>query len=367
MTAIDKELRQHLWINGRLHLAILTASVNTLCILLDLRHPGSLLTAILAASAIASSSLCNLMVPLLRILKMEQIIRKDGPIGHYGKKHTPTMGGIVTILIGLLIGILSNNNNSNKGHLLAIVITALIYLGIGSLDDWKSLTNNTNIGLTAKGKLALQSFGAIVFLSILAQWLWTHDKIGLPVNYNLSIGILLWPFILFVLLAESNSANLTDGLDGLLAGCGAIILSGLIVQLVLCGSTNNISMASFCASMTGSWLGFLSLNRYPARVFMGDAGSLTLGVLIITMAILTDTLWPLFLMSGVLLMESVSVIIQVGTFSIIKRQKQGGKRLFRMTPLHHHFELGGIDEAKIVVAFWLTSFFLLLVSIVPLT
>nr|APP88181.1 phospho-N-acetylmuramoyl- pentapeptidetransferase [Paulinella micropora] len=367
MIAIGKQLRQHLWINGRLHLAILTASVSAISILLDLRHPGSLLTIILATSAIASSSLCNLVIPLLRILKMEQIIRKDGPIGHYGKKHTPTMGGIITTLIGLLIGTLGNNSNGHKGHLLAIVITALIYLGIGSLDDWESLTNNTNIGLTAKGKLALLSLGAMVFISILGQWLWTHDKIGLPSNYNLSIGVLLWPFILFVLLAESNSANLTDGLDGLLAGCGTIILSGLIVQLVLCGTTNNISMASFCASITGSWLGFLSLNRYPARVFMGDAGSLTLGVLIITVGILTNTLWPLFLTSGVLLMESVSVIMQVSTFSIIKRQKQGGKRLFRMTPLHHHFELGGTDEAKIVFAFWVTSFCLLLISVVPLT
>nr|AUG32389.1 Phospho-N-acetylmuramoyl- pentapeptidetransferase [Paulinella longichromatophora] len=366
MFAISCQLSQYIWRSGRLHLAILSFLVSVTLVLLDLRAQNSLLTIILAISAIVSSTVGNLTISLLSSLRMEQIIRKDGPISHYRKINTPTMGGLSAVLTSLIVGALVKNSNLNDKLFLAIVFINFTYLLIGSLDDWRSLTKNTNTGLTAKGKLVLQSLGAIIFTTIISKWVWIHREISLPFHHTLNMGVLIWPLILFILLAESNSTNLTDGLDGLLPGCSIIVITGLILQLILCGDVESTSMTPFCAATVGSWLGFLSLNRNPARIFMGDTGSLTLGATMAAIALLSKTLWPLFLMGGVFLIESISVMMQVILFKSTQRNGHQGKRLFRMTPLHHHFELAGIDESTIVALFWSISFFLMIISIFPI-
>jgi phospho-N-acetylmuramoyl-pentapeptide-transferase len=187
--------------------------------------------------------------------------------------------------------------------------------------------------------------------------------VGLPFGWILPLGLLIWPLGLFVFLAESNATNLTDGLDGLAAGCGAIVFSGLGLQLMLRGNDGDPALAAFCLAMAGCWLGFLSQNRHPARVFMGDTGSLAMGAALSAVALLGDSLWPLLLMGGVFLAESLSVILQVWVFKATKGPDGQGRRLFRMAPLHHHFELGGLGEERVVLAFWGASLILVVLGL----
>jgi phospho-N-acetylmuramoyl-pentapeptide-transferase len=183
----------------------------------------------------------------------------------------------------------------------------------------------------------------------------------------LPIGLLIWPLGLFVFMAESNATNLTDGLDGLAAGCGAVVFTGMGLQLMLRGHEGDAAMAGFCAAIAGCWLGFLVHNRHPARVFMGDTGSLAMGAALSAVALLSNSLWPLLLMGGVFLAESLSVILQVWVFKATKDPATGqGRRLFKMAPLHHHFELGGLNEQVVVIRFWLASLLLVGLGLVLL-
>jgi phospho-N-acetylmuramoyl-pentapeptide-transferase len=179
----------------------------------------------------------------------------------------------------------------------------------------------------------------------------------------LPLGLLIWPLGLFVFLAESNATNLTDGLDGLAAGCGAVVFTGMALQLMARGHGGDPSLAAFCAAMAGCWIGFLSQNRHPARVFMGDTGSLAMGAALSAVALLSDSLWPLLLMGGVFLAESLSVILQVWVFKATKGPDGQGKRILRMAPLHHHFELGGLSEQAVVISFWGASVLLVLLGL----
>jgi phospho-N-acetylmuramoyl-pentapeptide-transferase len=240
-------------------------------------------------------------------------------------------------------------------RLLAVAAITLATMAIGAVDDWRSLTKNHNTGLSPRGKLLLQALSAIGFLA------WAHwdqqiaAAIALPLGWVLPLGLLIWPLGLFVFLAESNATNLTDGLDG------------LGVQLMLRGHEGDPAMAGFCAAMAGSWLGFLLFNRHPARVFMGDTGSLAMGAALAAVALLSNSLWPLLLMGGVFLAESLSVIVQVWVFKATKNPATGqGRRVFRMAPLHHHFELGGASEQQVVVGFWLISLILVVLGLVLL-
>ena len=147
----------------------------------------------------------------------------------------------------------------------------------------------------------------------------------------------------------------TDGLDGLASGCGALVFTGLAVQLMLRGNNGDPALAGFCAAMAGAWLGFLMHNRNPARAFMGDTGSLAMGAALSAVALLSDSLWPLLVMGGIFLAESLSVIVQVWVFKATKGPDGQGKRVFRMAPLHHHFELGGTSERSVVPCFWLVT------------
>jgi phospho-N-acetylmuramoyl-pentapeptide-transferase len=274
------------------------------------------------------------------------------------------MGGLLVVPVGVIIGALVAPSD---GRLPAVAAITLASMAIGAVDDWRSLTKHHNTGLTPRGKLLLQAISAVAFLAWAAFEQQMGGDIALPLGWVLPLGLLIWPLGLFVFLAESNATNLTDGLDGLAAGCGAIVFSGLGLQLMLRGHEGDPALAGFCAAMAGCWLGFLLFNRHPARVFMGDTGSLAMGAALAAVALLSNSLWPLLVMGGVFLAESLSVIAQVWVFKATKNPATGqGRRVLRMAPLHHHFELGGASEQQVVVGFWALSLILVVLGLVLL-
>jgi phospho-N-acetylmuramoyl-pentapeptide-transferase len=338
------------------------------CLVSDTLVPNSALTLPLVVAALVAAGTTAWGVPRLRRLKLGQVIRQEGPQGHQRKAGTPTMGGLLVVPVGVLIGGLVSPRDP---RLVAVAAITLAYMAIGALDDWRSLSKRTNTGLTPRGKLLLQAGAAAAFLlwAWQGQWLGGAEAgtIALPRGWLLPIGLLIWPLGLFVFLAESNATNLTDGLDGLASGCGAVVFTGMGVQLMLRGHEGDPALAAFCAAMAGCWLGFLAHNRKPARLFMGDTGSLAMGAALSAVALLSNSLWPLLLMGGVFLAESLSVIVQVWVFKATKNPASGqGRRVLRMAPLHHHFELGGLAEQQVVIRFWGASLVLVLLGLVLL-
>ncbi len=298
---------------------------------------------------LATVSLGYWAIPILRKLKAGQIIREDGPQAHLQKAGTPTMGGIFFVPVGVAIALLLSRFHPD---VIAVSAVTLAYGFIGWLDDWQILQRKSNKGISPKMKLALQMGFAIVFCGWLA---WsqpsTITNIGLPFGIQLSLGLLFWPLAGFVLVAESNATNLTDGVDGLMGGLGAIAFLGLGAYLAPTSS----ELMIFCACMSGSCLGFVAHNRNPAKVFMGDTGSLALGGGLAAVALLTNTLWVLLIISGIFLIETLSVIAQVSYYKATKGPDGVGKRLFKMAPFHHHLELSGWLETQVVGTFYLVS------------
>nr|WP_320668372.1 phospho-N-acetylmuramoyl-pentapeptide-transferase [Prochlorococcus sp. MIT 1307] len=349
--------------DGKVSSALLTSLIFAASFSTDYYLSTNLLSLPLFLSTLISLIICHYGIPKLRALKLKQIIREEGPQKHYKKSGTPTMGGILIIPIALIIGNSIPINGSNKQQLLAISFLTLAFMLIGALDDWRSLTMNRNAGLKAKEKLALQAITGILFLNWASWQEWINTKIYLFSDISLDIGIWVWPLALFVLLAESNATNLTDGLDGLASGCSALVFTGLAIQLILRDNPNNPIIICFCMAMAGAWLGFLFHNRNPAKVFMGDTGSLAIGAALSGVALLSNSLWALLIMGGVFLIESLSVIIQVWVFKLTKQIAGKGNRVFKMAPLHHHYELAGNNERLIVRNFWLVTLGLVLIGL----
>jgi phospho-N-acetylmuramoyl-pentapeptide-transferase len=337
------------------------------CLMSDGLVANSMLTLPLVVAALISWGVTAWGVPKLRALKLGQVIREEGPKAHQSKAGTPTMGGLLVVPVGVLIGGLITPSDP---RLLAVAAITLAYMAIGAVDDWRSLTKRTNTGLTPKGKLALQAGAALLFLIWAAAGGWMGateaGDVALALGWVLPLGVLIWPLGLFVFLAESNATNLTDGLDGLAAGCGSVVFTGLGLQLMLRGNQGDPALAAFCLAMAGCWLGFLAHNRHPARLFMGDTGSLAMGAALSAVALLSNSLWPLLIMGGVFLAESLSVIVQVWVFKATKGPDGVGKRVFRMAPLHHHFELGGMAEQQVVISFWTASLLLVMMGLLLL-
>ena len=354
MTVTDRSNRCW-WENGWLSAALLTLIVIVASFAADKWIPNSQLSLPLLIATGLSAAVAALGIPWLRSLKMGQVIREEGPKAHHSKAGTPTMGGLLVVPVGAVLGSLITREPVAAQQLLAIAFVTLAYMLIGGFDDWRSLTRQTNTGLTPRGKLILQAGVAVVFLAVAGSQGWISSTVSLPFGFQLPLGLLIWPLGLFVFLAESNATNLTDGLDGLASGCGALVFTGLALQLMLRGNSGDPALAGFCMTMAGAWLGFLIHNRNPARVFMGDTGSLAMGAALSGVALLSDSLWPLLVMGGVFLAESLSVIIQVWVFKATKGTDGQGRRVFRMAPLHHHFELGGTSEKTVVPCFWLAS------------
>jgi len=350
--------------DGRPAAAVLALVLLVACVVADARLDNSHLTLPFLLSGLVSVAVAAWGVPRLRSLKLGQVIRQEGPQGHHSKAGTPTMGGLLVVPVGILVG---GWTSPGDPRLVAVAIVTLAYMAIGAMDDWRSLTKRTNTGLTPRGKLALQALVALLFLLWVAGGGWlgggAPGDVGLPLGWVLPLGLLIWPLGLFVFLAESNATNLTDGLDGLAAGCGAVVFTGMALQLMARGHGGDPSLAAFCAAMAGCWIGFLSQNRHPARVFMGDTGSLAMGAALSAVALLSNSLWPLLLMGGVFLAESLSVILQVWVFKATKGPDGQGKRILRMAPLHHHFELGGLSEQGVVLSFWGASLLLVVLGL----
>ncbi|MDO3678146.1 phospho-N-acetylmuramoyl-pentapeptide-transferase [Paenibacillus ehimensis] len=281
-----------------------------------------------------------LFIPLLRRLKFGQQVRTEGPQAHLKKAGTPTMGGII-IMLALALAVLRFGEKNIET--LILIIASLGYGFIGFLDDYIKILFKRSLGLTARQKLVGQLAVSVIVCILLVQNGHNTD-IRIPyIGFSFDIGWLYFPFVAFLLLGTSNAVNFTDGLDGLLAGTSAIAF-GAYAIIALNNSQPNLAI--FCAAMVGAVLGFLVFNAHPAKVFMGDTGSLGIGGGLAAVAILTKAEILLALIGGVFVVEVLSVIIQVVSF------KTRGKRVFKMSPIHHHFELTGWSEWRVVISFW---------------
>jgi phospho-N-acetylmuramoyl-pentapeptide-transferase len=296
--------------------------------------------------AVLSAGLGYWVVPLLLQFKASQIIQEDGPQAHLKKVGTPTMGGIFFLPISLAIAVIGSGFD---GNVVAVGLATLGYLAIGWYDDWQILRQQSNKGIAPKTKLFLQIIVAVLFcLWVLLTQPASITTVQLFANLALPLGFLFWLVAVFALVAESNATNLTDGVDGLAAGTCALAFLGM-GGLTL---TTFPALTFFCACLSGGCLGFVVHNRNPAKVFMGDTGSLALGGALGAVGILSGNLWGLLVVSGIFLAESLSVIAQVSYYKATKGPDGKGKRLFKMAPLHHHLELSGWAETQIVGLFY---------------
>ncbi|WP_138493220.1 phospho-N-acetylmuramoyl-pentapeptide-transferase [Paenibacillus pinistramenti] len=283
-----------------------------------------------------------LFIPLLRRMKFGQQIRGEGPQSHLKKAGTPTMGGII-IMLAFTIAFLKFTNKMDTDFYV-LLIASLGFGLVGFLDDYIKIVFKRSLGLTAKQKL----FGQLLFAVIVCVLLIRDGHstaIGIPgTDYSFDwTGWFYYPFIVIMMLAVSNAVNFTDGLDGLLSGVSAIAFGAFAVVAM---QATSLPAAVCAAAMIGAVLGFLVFNAHPAKVFMGDTGSLGIGGAIAAIAIVTKSELLFLVIGGIFVIEMLSVVLQVGSF------KLRGKRIFKMSPIHHHFELSGWSEWRVVVTFW---------------
>ncbi len=345
------------------HILFLFGLILITCIFSDFYFKTSNLTIPFISTTIISSIITFIGIPKLKKIRIKQIIREEGPKNHFLKQGTPTMGGIFFIPIGIIISNILYINKDNYDIILTLSFVIIFFMFIGFIDDLLSLKKKLNTGLSTNEKILLQSFISLIFIIVCASNNFIPQNI-LIANKMINIGNLIYPLGIFVLLAESNSTNLTDGLDGLLSGCSVLIFTGLAITILIENPINDLTLAPFCITMAGACMGFLFLNKYPAKLFMGDSGSLALGASLGGIALISNQLWSILIMGGILAVESISVIIQVSIFKISKRVKGKGHKLFLMTPLHHHFELKGNNESVIVSSFWLVTLFLVIINLI---
>ncbi len=310
------------------------------------------------------------ILPALRRLKLGQNVRDDGPQTHLIKAGTPTMGGVVFLLAGVASAIVFTRNSLHF-TLFAVLIT-LGYGLIGFLDDYIKVARHRSLGLTPIQKIIGQ-LGLAIVVALFAA---TRNEIGtalyIPFCGYVDFGWFYVPFTVFIVVGMVNSVNLTDGLDGLASGMSVIVCAGFaLVSYGLAQSaqaTGEIlravclrNMCVFGSAMAGGCLGFLRINAHPARVFMGDTGSLGLGAAISVLAVATRMQYLLPIMGGMFVASTVSVIIQVVSF------RRTGKRVFRMAPLHHHFELCGMHESKVVSMYYAITIALVALGLLSLS
>ncbi|MCR5135272.1 MAG: phospho-N-acetylmuramoyl-pentapeptide-transferase [Clostridiales bacterium] len=305
---------------------------------------------VIAVAFVVSAVLTRILIPYLRKWA-GQNIREDGPQAHLSKQGTPSMGGIA-IVAAILAG---SAFGGFFGHAMIIMdIGMLIFAAVGFLDDYLKIIKKENEGLKVKPKFAFQFIGALAIAVYIAYVSGFGTDMYIPFfKVTVDLGIWYVPFIVFTILAMVNAVNLTDGLDGLASGTTAVVSFFLMLVAVKAGAAGS---TGFCAAILGACLGFLVWNHHPAKVFMGDTGSLALGGAVTMAAVAMGMELFLPLMGLIYVAEALSVIIQVVYF-----KKTGGKRFFRMAPLHHHFELGGMKETKVALMFWaLTLLFCLI-------
>ena len=314
------------------------------------------------------------MIKKLSILKIGQTVRNDGPETHFSKAGTPTMGGTL-ILIAVTVATLLWADLSNR--YIWVVISVLVSFGvIGWVDDYKKLIKQDPEGLKSRYKYFWQSLFAIVVSIYLFKTASPVEKeLIVPFFKSIAIPLGAISFVIlsyFVIVGSSNAVNLTDGLDGL-AILPTVMVGGALGIFAYATGHANFSeylsipyikgvgeLVIFCGALVGAGLGFLWFNTYPAQVFMGDVGALALGAALGVIAIMVRQEFVLFIMGGVFVIETVSVILQVASFKLT------GKRIFRMAPLHHHFELKGWPEPRVIVRFWIITVILVLIGLATL-
>jgi phospho-N-acetylmuramoyl-pentapeptide-transferase len=263
----------------------------------------------------------------------------------------------------LLLLLIVNNYFDSIGILLLFFCTISFFI-IGFLDDYLSISNKKNTGLKSNEKFTLQALIAVLFIIFASQSNNINPLITISNNWNIDTNIVIFPICFLTLVGLSNAVNLTDGLDGLAAGCSAIVFFGLGTEIFIKGQKDLIIYGLISYAMSGLCIGFLKYNKYPAKIFMGDTGSLTIGAALGSISILTNSFFTVFIISGIFITEALSVMIQVSFFKITKKLFKKGKRVFLMTPIHHHFELKGIKEQKIVENFWKVNILLIVLGIV---
>jgi len=300
---------------------------------------------------------------IIRKLNLLQNIRTEGPANHYKKSDTPTMGGIFMIIPFLIfLTLLTINLGSLK--LFLTLLTIFGFFITGFLDDYISIKNKENTGLKTKEKFFLQSIVSIIFVLLAYEKNLLNPLITVSESWGINMNIFILPISFLVLIGICNSVNLTDGLDGLAAGCSGIVFYGLGTEILMKEQQELFVFSILCFSMSGICLGFLKYNSYPAKIFMGDTGSLSIGAILGSIALLTNSVFTLSIFSGIFIIESLSVMIQVVFFKVTKKLFHRGKRIFLMAPLHHHFELKGVKEQKIVENFWKINILLVVLGIV---
>ncbi|GAC1652764.1 MAG: phospho-N-acetylmuramoyl-pentapeptide-transferase [Acidobacteriaceae bacterium] len=321
-----------------------------------------------------------MIIKKLREFQIGQYIREEGPQAHHKKAGTPTMGGVL-ICVSILIPTLLWADLSNK-FVWLVVFSTLAFGGIGFADDYLKVVHRRNLGLTGRTKMSLQVLASMAVALALITFRMTSGystRLVVPfvkwLHPNLVIDSLLhyphlWPlafvpflfFVALVLVGSTNAVNLTDGLDGLAIGCTLIAAGALTVLAYVSGHAQFSEylglqrmpqvgeLSIFCGSMVGASIGFLWYNAHPAEIFMGDVGSLALGGAIGTVAVVIKQELLLPFIGGVFVLEAISVMLQVGSYKL-----RHGKRIFKMAPLHHHFELLGWSESKVIVRFWIAA------------
>ena len=333
--------------------------------LLDINE-GFLLLIAMVLPFVGSLIVGPKLIAVLRAMKAGQPIReaRKGVLApeHQGKVGTPTMGGLMLIGLILLTALLVCDLTSPTVQccLLVTVVTAFL----GFLDDYAKITKKSTDGVSGWFKIALQTLAAIGCAAYLYNSVPSVTEVMIPFYGMVDFGILFIPFALLVIIGTSNAVNLTDGLDGLASGC--TIITGIAYVLITASLSYgmDLNLPCFVLATISACIGFLWFNCNPARVFMGDTGSLALGGLLGTIAVCTHSAFILVIIGGVFVAEALSVMIQVGWFKLSRKLYGEGRRFFRMAPIHHHFEKGGLSETQVCVRFWIISFFLAALGLV---
>ncbi len=310
------------------------------------------------------------VIKKLSSMQIVQIIQTDGPPSHLAKQGTPTMGGIL-ILSAVFVSVAIWGNLSN--HYVNILLLTLMFFGvIGFIDDYLMQVKKRNMGLTAKGKFLIQILFGFIISYLIYKCPDFNSRLTIPFLKDVSpdLGIFYIPFATLVIVGTSNAVNLTDGLDGLAIGPYIVAASTYMLFAYVAGHVQIAEYlhvkyiaaagetAVICGILAGAGLGFLWFNSYPAQIFMGDSGAIPLGAILGTIAVITKQEILLLIVGGLFVVEVLSVIIQVLYFKFTN-----GKRVFMMAPLHHHLELKGCDESKVIVRFWIVSITLALISL----
>ncbi|PKE62683.1 phospho-N-acetylmuramoyl-pentapeptide-transferase [Macrococcoides caseolyticum] len=298
---------------------------------------------------ILTAILVPLFIPLLKRMKFGQSIREEGPKSHMVKSGTPTMGGLTFLISTVLLSAIACFFVEDNGPLILLILVTVGFGLIGFVDDYIIVVKKNNQGLTSKQKFLFQIIIAILFyvVSNVLELLSLSNEINIPfTDIGIPLSIFYVIFIIFWQVGFSNAVNLTDGLDGLATGLSIIAFSCYFYLAMVQGAT---AMAYFSAILIGSLCGFLLYNKNKAKLFMGDTGSLALGGVIATVSIMLNQELTLIFIGFVFVVETLSVMMQVTSFKLT------GKRIFKMSPLHHHFEMVGWSEWKIVTVFWIVG------------